>query len=82
MLPISLQYSLFILILLLSLSFLETSINSPAPIIVITTFSLSFLGVYLGKKFGDYFEKNGVLGGIILIVIGLRIVFEHQGTIG
>ena len=73
---------MFILILLLSLSFLETSINSPAPIIVITTFSLSFLGAYLGKKFGDYFEKMGVLRGIILIVIGLRIVFEHQGTIG
>jgi putative Mn2+ efflux pump MntP len=65
----------------LSLSFLGTSIITPAFIIGIITFSLSFLGVYIGKKFGDYFEKIGVLGGIILIVIGLRIVIEHLGIL-
>jgi len=61
----------------LSLSFLGTSITTPALIIGIITFSLSFSGIYLGKKFGNYFEKIGVLGGIILIAIGLRIVIEH-----
>lgn len=61
----------------LSLSFLDTSIIMPAIIIGIITFSLSFSGVYLGKKFGAYFEKIGVLGGIILIIIGLRILLEH-----
>ncbi|MCW3998510.1 MAG: manganese efflux pump MntP family protein [Candidatus Bathyarchaeota archaeon] len=63
----------------LSLSFLQTSIIIPAIIIGIITFSLSFLGVYIGKKFGDYFEKIGVIGGIILIIIGLRIIIEHLG---
>jgi putative Mn2+ efflux pump MntP len=63
----------------LSLSFLQTSIIMPAIIIGIITFSLSFLGVYIGKKFGDYFEKIGVIGGIILIIIGLRIIIEHLG---
>ena len=57
----------------LSLSFLEVSIITPAIIIGITTFSLSFLGVYIGKKFGGFFEKIGVLGGVILIVIGIKI---------
>jgi len=61
----------------LSLSFLETSILTPAIIIGIITFFLSFLGVYVGKKFGNYFEKIGVLGGIILIVIAVRILSEH-----
>jgi putative Mn2+ efflux pump MntP len=61
----------------LSLSFLETSIITPAIIIGIITFILSFLGVYLGKKFGSYFKKIGILGGIILIIIGLRILLEH-----
>lgn len=61
----------------LSLSFLETSIVTPAIMIGIITFSLSFLGVFLGKKFGSYFERIGVLGGIILIVIALRILIEH-----
>jgi len=65
----------------LSLSFLETSIVTPAIIIGIITFSLSFLGVYIGKKFGSYFEKIGVLGGIILIIIGLRILIEHFGIL-
>jgi putative Mn2+ efflux pump MntP len=65
----------------LSLSFLGTSILTPALIIGIITFFLSFLGIYLGKKFGDYFEKIGVLGGIILIAIGLRIIIEHLGIL-
>jgi len=65
----------------LSLSFLGTSIITPALIIGIITFSLSFSGIYLGKKFGNYFEKIGVLGGIILIVIAVRILIEHSGIL-
>ena len=65
----------------LSLSFLEASIVTPAIIIGITTFSLSFLGLYIGKKLGNYFKRIGILGGIILIVIGLRILIEHMEII-
>ncbi len=61
----------------LSLSFLGTSIFTPAIIIGIITFTLSFLGVLIGKKFGNYFEKIGILGGIILLVIAIRILFDH-----
>ena len=61
----------------LSLSFLETQIVIPAIMIGIITFSLSFLGVFVGKKFGCYFERIGVLGGIILIIIAIRILIEH-----
>ncbi len=63
----------------LSLSFLEESILIPAIIIGIITFSLSFTGVYIGKKLGNYFEKIGILGGIILLAIGFRILVEHLG---
>ena len=65
----------------LSLSFIETSIIVPAIIFGITTFSFSFFGVFIGKKSGNYFEKIGVLGGVILIVIGIRILIEHLGII-
>ena len=65
----------------LSLSFIEASIIVPAIIIGIITFSLSFLGVFIGKKSGNYFEKIGVLGGVILIVIGIRILIEHFGIL-
>ena len=63
----------------LSYSFLDGSIVTPAVIIGVITFSLSFLGVYIGKRFGNYFEKIGLLGGLILIGIGIRILSEHIG---
>lgn len=65
----------------LSLSFLEVSIITPAIIIGIITFSLSFLGVYIGKRFGGFFQKIGVLGGVILVVIGIKILTEHMGIL-
>jgi len=65
----------------LSLSFIEASIITPAIIIGIMTFFLSFLGVFIGKKSSSYFEKIGVLGGVILIVIGIRILIEHMGIL-
>jgi putative Mn2+ efflux pump MntP len=65
----------------LSLSFLEASIFTPAITIGIITFALSFLGVYLGKRFGSFFEKIGILGGVILIGIGIKILIEHMGIL-
>ncbi len=62
----------------LSLSFLRIPILVPAIIIGAITFSLSFLGVYFGNRFGHLLgNKVEVIGGIILIGIGLRILFEH-----
>lgn len=65
----------------LSLSFLEETILIPAIVIGIITFSLSFIGSYIGKKLGNYSERIGVLGGLILILIGVRILLEHLGII-
>lgn len=62
----------------LSFSFLNISILSPALIIGVITFSLSFFGVYIGKRFGKILKnKIEVLGGLILIVIGVKILLEH-----
>jgi putative Mn2+ efflux pump MntP len=63
----------------LSYSFLEVTIVTPAIIIGVITFSLSFVGVYIGKRFGSIFEKIGLLGGLILIGIGIKILSEHIG---
>ena len=60
------------------MSILEISIFYPAIIIGVTTFLISFFGVYLGAKFGHLFEnKAKLVGGLILILIGIRIVIEH-----
>ena len=62
----------------LSLSFLKASIVAPAITTGIITFSLSFLGMYLGNRFGRFFKnKIEILGGIILIIIGVNILLEH-----
>ena len=47
-------------------------------IIGITTFVLSFLAVFIGHFMGGLLEKYaGILGGIILLLIGIKIVIEH-----
>ena len=47
-------------------------------IIGIVTFIISVIGVLIGNKFGSKFEKKAqIIGGIILIIIGLKILFEH-----
>ena len=44
----------------------------------ITTFVLSFLAVFIGHFMGGLLEKYaGILGGIILLLIGIKIVIEH-----
>ena len=62
----------------ISLSFLKISIYKPALLIGIITFIVSLIGVYLGVKIGKFFgKKMGIVGGVLLILIGLRILFSH-----
>lgn len=62
----------------LTLTFIKVPIVTPAVIIGIVTFALSYAGVFLGKKVGHFFEKKvEALGGLILIAIGIKILVEH-----
>ncbi|MGC9325578.1 MAG: manganese efflux pump MntP family protein [Desulfomonilia bacterium] len=62
----------------ISLSLIKIEIIVPAVIIGLITFSLSLLGIYLGKQLGHLFERKiEVLGGLILIGIGVKILLEH-----
>ena len=48
----------------------------------IITLIISMCGVKIGNIFGDKFKsKAELLGGIILICIGLKILLEHTGII-
>lgn len=61
-----------------SLAFLQTPIIRAAVIIGIVTFCLSLAGVYLGKAIGRFLRgKMELIGGLILIGIGIRILIEH-----
>lgn len=47
-------------------------------IIGMVTFICSFLGVYIGSKGGGFLEEKAEkIGGVILIMIGLKILIEH-----
>ncbi|MCI8425817.1 MAG: hypothetical protein HFJ72_09230, partial [Adlercreutzia sp.] len=47
-------------------------------VIGLTTFALSLIGVLVGHLFGARFEKPATIaGGIVLILIGIKILIEH-----
>ncbi len=62
----------------ISFAFLEISIVTPVIIIGVVTFLLSFFGVFVGSRFGHFFEKRiEIVGGLVLIGIGVKILVEH-----
>jgi len=62
----------------MSFAFLKIFIVTPIVIIGTVTFLLSFLGVFVGNRFGHFFEKKiEIAGGLILIGIGVRILVRH-----
>jgi putative Mn2+ efflux pump MntP len=62
----------------LSFSLLAVDIIAPVLVIGLVTFILSFLGVLAGHKFGSLIAgKVEILGGLILIAIGSKILLEH-----
>lgn len=65
-----------------SFAFLDVDILSSVSLIGVTTFVLSFAGVFVGHQFGARWEKPAtVAGGIILIFIGVKIVLEGLGLL-
>lgn len=66
----------------ITFAFLKTNILISALLIGIITFVICILGVKIGNKFGDKYEKNAeVVGGLILILMGLKILLEHLGIL-
>ena len=52
-------------------------------VIGITTFIFSIIGVFIGNRFGVVYKSKAELaGGIILVLLGLKILLEHLGVIG
>ena len=80
MLPLAIATSIDALIIGVSLAVLKVNIYQSATFIGLCTFLLSFVGFYLGHYFGQKWEKWAqVLGGILLILIGSKVLLEHLG---
>ncbi len=66
----------------ITFAFLDTPIIEAIAIIGCTTFLLSILGVVVGNFFGTRYKKKAeIAGGIILVLIGLKILLEHLGLL-
>jgi len=64
-----------------TLALSEANILISTCIIGIVTFIICFAGVFIGKKTGCRFQnKADVVGGLILVLIGTKILFEHTGA--
>jgi putative Mn2+ efflux pump MntP len=78
MLPLAVATSIDALAVGVSFAFLRVNILPAASFIGITTLVISMAGVQIGKVFGTRFKSKAELaGGLILVLIGFKILFEH-----
>ena len=84
MLPLAIATSIDALAVGISLAMAgNVNIWLSVALIGMTTFCFSAAGVKIGSIFGAAFEKKAQLaGGLILILLGARILLEHLGVIG
>lgn len=67
----------------ITFAFLKVNIIPAVCFIGIVTFIISFAGVKIGNVFGArYKNKAEIVGGVILILLGLKILLEHLGFLG
>lgn len=70
------------LIIGITFAIMNVNIIIASLVIIVVTFIMSIIGVRIGNICGCKFEKKAeILGGIILILIGLKILLEHLNII-
>ena len=82
MLPMAVATSIDALAVGITFAFLNADITLSAVIIGVITFVVSAAGVKIGNVFGSKFKSKAELaGGIVLVLMGLKILLEHLGII-
>lgn len=82
MLPLAVATSIDALAVGITFAFLKVDIVPAVLFIGITTFMLSAVGLKIGNVFGAKYKARAELfGGIVLIVMGLKILLDHLGII-
>lgn len=82
MLPLAIATSIDALAVGVTFAFIRVQIIPAVIFIGVTTFLLSMLGTKLGSTVGSkYGSKAEFVGGVILIIMGLKILLEHLGVI-
>ena len=66
----------------ITFAFLKVNLILAVSLIGIITFIIAVLGTKIGNRFGDKYERKAeIVGGVILILLGLKILLEHLGII-
>jgi manganese efflux pump family protein len=79
MLSMAIATSIDALIVGLSFAFFELNIYLTVLLIGTVTFIVAMLGILFGKKAGAHLgQRMEIVGGLILIAIGFKILIEHQ----
>ncbi len=75
---LSIATSIDALVVGMTFALLPVNIWLAVIIIGLTTFVLSFLSIYIGKKCGEQWgRKAEIIGGLILVLIGIKILLSH-----
>lgn len=78
MLSLAIATSIDALIIGMGFTLFDRSILLTVSILGLITFFLSMVGIYIGTKCSRFFHnKSGIFGGLILIVIGIKILSDH-----
>ena len=78
MLPFAIATSIDALAVGITFAFLKVNIIPAILLVTIITLIISIIGVKIGNTFGKKYEKKAqIVGGIILIIIGIKILLEH-----
>ena len=81
MLPLAVATSIDALAVGVTFAFLQVNIVPAVSFIGVTTFILAAVGIRIGNIFGaKYKSRAELLGGIVLILMGLKILLEHLGV--
>lgn len=82
MLPLAIATSIDALAIGITFAFLRVDIIPAVAVIGITTFLLSIAGIKIGNVFGAKYKSYAeIVGGIVLILLGLKILLEHLGIL-
>lgn len=66
----------------ITFAFLQVAFLPAITMIGVTTFTISFIGVAFGNRFGMRYKfKAEIAGGLVLIFIGLKILLEHLNVL-
>jgi len=83
MLPLAVATSIDALAMGVTFAFLQVNIIPAVLFIGVITFALSAAGLKVGNVFGAKYKSHAELfGGVVLVLMGIKILLEHLGILG